>query len=293
MTPVNRRLGPTSGAARRPDGAPARSPDGVALAGGSSSPARPSLAGRLFEVVRTAAGVSLVISASLGLAWAARRHVLTSPRFAIVTVDVTGNDRRSSDAIVAECGLAIGANIFEADLDSARERLLHDPWMTDAVLARRLPGTLLVHVTERKAAALVALGDVFLASAEGEPFKKLELSDPIDLPLITGIRPEALGADREGTTRSIRRAIDLSAEYEQSPLSRRAPLQEVHLGADGATTLVVGHSATELVLGGPPFRRKLEQASRVVGEIDRRGGRAESIMLDNDARPERVVVRMR
>jgi cell division protein FtsQ len=49
----------------------------------------------------------------------------------------------------------------------------------------------------------------------------------------------------------------------------------------------------QLVLGGPPFRRKLEQAARVVAELDKRGSKADAIMLDNDARPERVVVRMR
>jgi cell division protein FtsQ len=49
----------------------------------------------------------------------------------------------------------------------------------------------------------------------------------------------------------------------------------------------------QLVLGAPPFRRKLDQASRVVAELDRRGAKADAIMLDNDSRPERVVVRMR
>ena len=63
--------------------------------------------------------------------------------------------------------------------------------------------------------------------------------------------------------------------------------------ADGGFTLVVGRSATELVLGGPPFRRKLEQAARVVAELEKRGAKADTIMLDNDPRPERVVVRMR
>ena len=49
----------------------------------------------------------------------------------------------------------------------------------------------------------------------------------------------------------------------------------------------------QLVLGGPPFRRKLDQAARVVAELDKRGAKADAIMLDNDTRPERVVVRMR
>jgi cell division protein FtsQ len=91
----------------------------------------------------------------------------------------------------------------------------------------------------------------------------------------------------------IRRAVDLAAEYERGALSKRFPLEEVHVEADGAFALVIGRSALELVLGGPPFRRKLEQATRVVAELDTRGAKAEAIMLDNDTRPERVVVRMR
>jgi cell division protein FtsQ len=58
-------------------------------------------------------------------------------------------------------------------------------------------------------------------------------------------------------------------------------------------SLVVGKSAMQIVLGTPPFRRKLDQAARIVAELDRRGARADAIMLDNDTRPDRVVVRMR
>ena len=110
---------------------------------------------------------------------------------------------------------------------------------------------------------------------------------------MTGLRPENLLDDRPGALQSIRRAIDLAAEYERGQLARRAPLEEIHVSADGAFTIVVGRTATELVLGGPPFRRKLDQAARVFAELDKRGAKAEAIMLDNDGRPERVVVRMR
>ena len=58
-------------------------------------------------------------------------------------------------------------------------------------------------------------------------------------------------------------------------------------------TLVIGKSAVALHMGAPPYRRKLEQALRVVAELDRRGAKPDSIMLDNEARPDRVVVRMR
>jgi cell division protein FtsQ len=218
---------------------------------------------------------------------------MTSPRFAVTEIDVLGHERRSAEAIAGESGVTAGANVFSLDLDGARARLLADPWISEATLARRLPGTILIQVTERRPAALVAMGDTYLATAEGEPFKKLEPDDPVELPLITGLHADALTEDRQGTMRTIRRAIDLAAEYEHGALSHRAPLEEVHVDSDGTFSVVVGKSAMELVLGGPPFRRKLDQAARVVAELDRRGAKADTIMLDNDARPERVVVRMR
>jgi cell division protein FtsQ len=249
---------------------------------------------RVASVFRAIVGIVLVVSASGAVAWVARRHVLHSSRFDVAAVDVVGNVQRSPAAIVAESGLAVGSNVFGADLNAARARILaSDPWVADATLSRKLPSTILIQVTERQAAALVALGDTYLATAQGEPFKRVDPEDSVDLPLVTGLRPEQFAEDREGGLQMVRRAMDLAAEYERGPLARRAPLEEVHVEPDGAFSLIVGRSAMQLVLGAPPFRRKLDQASRVVAELDRRGAKADAIMLDNDSRPERVVVRMR
>ncbi|HLK41105.1 MAG TPA: FtsQ-type POTRA domain-containing protein [Polyangiaceae bacterium] len=277
MTPGNRRIRAV--------------PEVTAVSESTEPPSPPR--GRVVSAFRTAAGLALVVSTSIGVAWAARRHVLGSPRFAIMHVEVTGNDRLPGESVVAESGLALGSNVFAADLDLARSRILADPWVADAQLVRRLPGTILVRVTERRPAAIVAMDETYLASADGEPFKRLEPGDPMDFPLVTGLRAEALAEDRPGALRTVQRAIDLAAEFEHGALAKRAPLQEVHLGADGSFTIIVGHAGMELVLGPPPFRRKLDQAARVVAELERRGAKADAIMLDNDTRPERVVVRMR
>ncbi len=284
MTPGNRRVA-------RPQA------EDVGSRASSEPPLPQRVVPRILSALRTLAGVILVAGTSVVVAWVARRHVMTSPRFGIVEVTVLGNQHRAADAIATESGLEIGANVFVADLDAARAKILADPWISDVTLSRRLPGTILVRVTERRAAALAALGETFLTTAEGEPFKKLEPGDPpeevADLPLVTGLRPEAMTEDREGSMRTIRRAIDLAAEFAHNPLAKRSPLEEVHVEPDGAFSLVVGRSAMQLVLGSPPFRRKLDQAARVVAELEKRGAKADAIMLDNDTRPDRVVVRMR
>jgi cell division protein FtsQ len=284
MTPSNRRV--------RPPVLPVPS-DYVELPAPAAPPVAPQPPSAVLSVLRTMAGVGLVTGASLGLAWAARRHVLTSRRFAVTAIEVDGNARRASEAIATESGLSVGANIFATDLDAARTRLLADPWILDAALARRLPTTLVIRVTERVPAALVALDETYLATADGEPFKVFEPGDPVDLAFVTGISAESVALDREGAAHTIQRAIDLAAEFDRTGLGKRAPLQEVHVGGDGSFTLVIGQGAMRVALGGPPFRRKLDQAVRVVAELDKRGAKADAILLDNDTRPERVVVRMR
>jgi cell division protein FtsQ len=253
----------------------------------------PAPPNRLAGIARAVLGIGLVVGVSVTASLGARRYVTTTPRFAVKEINVSGNARRTADDIAAEAGIAKGGNVFALDLERARSRLLADPWIHDASIVRRLPGTVSVQVTERDAAAIVALGDSYLASRDGEIFKRLETGDPTDLPAVTGLTSEAIAEDREAAVRSVRRALDLAAEYERSPLAARAPLQEVHIADGEALTLFVGKTAIALELGVAPFHRKLEEAARVLGELEKRGARADAIMLDSEAHPERVVARVR
>jgi cell division protein FtsQ len=282
VKPPNRRLPPS----------PKPEPESVSepRAGAPVLPRRPR---PIWSAMKTGLGVAVVVGASVAAGWGARRYVLGSPHFAVSSVQVRGQERRPEAAIVAESGILQGANAFGVDLDAARGALLADPWVEEASLSRRLPGTILIEVRERHAAALVVIGDTWLAAADGEPFKKLEAGDPVDLPLVTGLSPDVVGADREEARRIVRRGIDLANEYDRGALAKRAPLQEVHVDPSGAFTLVVGRPSMDLVIGGPPFRRKLEEAARVVAELDKRRAKAQAIMLDNETRPERVVARLR
>jgi cell division protein FtsQ len=236
----------------------------------------------------------MVVAIGGGVAYGARRYVRTSPRFAVAEIVTTGAKRRTADELATTAGIAKGKNVFQVDLDRARERLLADPWIREAKVSRQLPGTIFVDVTEREAAGLVAVGgETYLATREGAVIKRLEPGDPTDLHVVTGVAVRQLVDDREGATRSIRRALDLAFEYDRTPLAHRSPLEEVHVEANGEMSLVIGKSAVTLHVGAPPYRRKLEQAVRVVAELDRRGAKADVIHLDNEARPDRVVVRMR
>jgi cell division protein FtsQ len=247
-------------------------------------------------VVRAAVGVLMVVGIGTGVVWGARKYVRTSPRFAVSEIVTSGGKRRGPDDLASIAGITKGQNVFSIDLDRARARLTGDPWIEGAELTRQLPGTVTIRVVEREASGLVAMsGDAgnYLVTRDGAVIKQVEAGDPLDLHVVTGVSLKALVDDREGATRTIRQALDLAYDYERSPLAQRSPMQEVHVEPSGDMSLVVGKSGVVVRMGSGPYRRKLDQAVRVVAELDRRGAKPDVIMLDDEARPDRVVVRMK
>lgn len=258
------------------------------------APAKPSTQSPIVRWLWSLAGVVMVVAIGGTVAWGARHYVKTSPRFAVTDVSVSGAKRRTADELSSTAGIAKGQNVFSVDLDKAQERLLGDPWIAQASLARQLPGTLLLQVVEREAAGIVTSGpETYLVTREGVIIKRIEAGDPSDLHVVTGIAQSELMDDREGATRTIRKALDLAFDYDHSSLASHSPLQEVHVEQNGEMTLTIGKSAVALHMGAGPYRKKLDQAVRVLAELDRRGAKPDAIMLDNEAREGRVVVRMR
>lgn len=254
-------------------------------------PRKPS---RALAVARAIVGVLMVVAIGSGAVWGARKYVRTSPRFAVSEIMTTGGKRRQPEDIATIAGVAKGQNVFSIDLEHSRARLTADPWIESAEVGRQLPGTLTIRVVEREAAGLVAMAEgTYLVTRDGAVIKRVEAGDPLDFHVVTGVSLKSLVDDREGATRTIRRALDLALDYDRSPLAQRSPLEEVHVEPSGDMTLVAGKSGVVIRMGDAPYKRKLDQAVRIVAELDRRGAKPDTIMLDDEARPDRVVVRMR
>jgi cell division protein FtsQ len=248
----------------------------------------------LWSAVKLASGLAVVVGASLAVAWSAHHYALTSPRFAIHTVDLVGAKRSTLDQVKAESGVNVGDNIFALDTDLAERKLLENPWISEVKVTRRLPSTLRVELSEREAAAVVALADhVYLVTREGVPFKEIQPGDPYDLPLITGASPENLARDRAREVERIQTGLEVLHQYERVPLSKVYPAEEVHLADAGDVTLTAGKDGVTLELGTGPWRKKLLMAEEVVGELRKKGRTPGTVFLDNTSHPERVVVRMR
>ena len=238
-------------------------------------------------------GLSLLVAAVVTLAWGVHRYAQTTPRFAVVNLEVEGTKRLARDDVLAAAGVEKGQNLFALDIARAERAVVESPWISSARVTRRLPGTVRLQVVERDPRAILVMGGKnYLVSADGTPFKEIGRGDPHDFPLITGISAAELRRDRRAEMERLARTLALLRQYEELPLGRSHPVQEVHLTDTGATSLLVGNSVIALHLGATPYKQKLLRAERVLSKAERAGGNPQVIFLDNDAHPERVVMRV-
>src|SRR5262249_34705303 len=154
---------------------------------------------------------------------------------------VAGEHRRSAATVASLGGVEVGKNIFALDLAQAGALITQDPWIERATVTRSLPSTVSITVVEREATALAAIGgELYLVTRDGDLFKKIGGDDPSDLPVVTGLLPAQVANDRRGVVLAIKRALDVADEMERAGVTKRYPLEELHLEKDGALVATIG-----------------------------------------------------
>jgi hypothetical protein len=166
-----------------------------------------------------------VVAAFGGAAALSHRWVTTSPRFAITSIEVRGNQQLAAAAVAELLPVHLGDNMFASDTRSLERALSSHPWIASARVHRALPRTIVATVTERTAAALVDLGGLYLVDPEGAPFKRaaVEAGEGDGLPVITGIERLAFRADPAATTRLIRSGLAAIARWRDPASSHSRP----------------------------------------------------------------------
>jgi cell division protein FtsQ len=250
--------------------------------------------GKLAAALRLGLGLALVIGTSVSVVYSVRHYALTSPRFSIQEANLLGGKRVSPDQAREQAGVVLGSNVFVLDTALAERKLLENPWISEARVTRDLPRALRIEIKEREPAALAVFSDrLYLVTADGEPFKELQPGDPADFPIITGVSVEGLSRDRPREIDRVREGLEVLEQYGRVPLSKTQAAQEVHLADSGDVVLTAGKEGITFELGKDGYRRKLLMGEQVVGEMRRKGRSPGIVFLDNQAHPERVVVRMK
>lgn len=110
-----------------------------------------------------------------------------SSLFFLNRIEVTGTYKTTAPEIKAIV-LEQSKNALLADLTSLKLRLETHPWIESAILWRELPGTIRIHIVERKPVALVLATNLYLVDRYGKAISLYEQNaESSSLPVITGI----------------------------------------------------------------------------------------------------------
>lgn len=107
--------------------------------------------------------LGLVIAGGLGYLGklgynALQRSIDDAKTFAIARIDVTTSGVLTVDDILREADVAVGRNIWSVDAAAVRARLEDNPLVARAEVARQMPDTLRIVVTERVPVARLTTG---------------------------------------------------------------------------------------------------------------------------------------
>ena len=230
----------------------------------------------------------LVIAAVGWLGW---RQGVQGDLLRILEIRFEGLSRASAQELLELSPVQRGDHLLLCDTSLVEVALRRHPWISSVEVRRTLPPALEVKVSERRAAALVDLGGLYLVDAEGEVFKRALPGDGLDLPVVTGITRYDWVERRAEVEPLLHAALALLDRWAERGLDRRTPVSEIHISADYGTTLWAGAEGLEIRLGQGALPEKLARLERVLAAVEAEGRRAEVLHLENRRRPDWVAVR--
>jgi cell division protein FtsQ len=123
-----------------------------------------------------------------------RDSIANSLGFRIAAISLTGSKEVSRQEILATVGVTGRASLLFLDADTARARLLTNPWIADAAVLKLYPDRLQITVKERQAFALWQKdGQVSVIADDGTVLEPFVEDRFLGLPLVVG-RGAQLGA---------------------------------------------------------------------------------------------------
>lgn len=121
--------------------------------------------------------------------------------FEIKEIKVEGSQRFSQEEVIAQSGVQLGQNLFLVSKSQVKTNIELQPYLHFERISYELPGTIVLHVSEKTAYGAVYYDGQYAFIDENGVV--LQLSDqPNGVPLIEGFAPTAasLGAQIQGPT---------------------------------------------------------------------------------------------
>lgn len=211
------------------------------------------------------AGVALVL-ATVAAVGAAGYWALTTPRFAVVAVEVRGASRLPPQRILEVSGIVRGTNLWRIDPANVRARLEALPEVRRADVVRELPNRVSIMVEERRPFTLVHAARLHWLDEDGRLLGEEHRAVAPEVPVISGLSEEELATMRTAPGPRARAAITLIRALLRTGSSLAAEIAEIDMSrTEGPVLYTV--DGLEVRLGNEEWEERLARLEGVLAQV--------------------------
>ena len=212
-----------------------------------------------------------IVLAVLAAGGAAGLWLLTSPRFTVTEVAVTGASRLRPEDVVAASGIGPGTNLFRLDRATVVARLEALPLIRRADMVRRFPNQVTLAVEERRPFTLAHAGRLHWIDEQGVNLGPETRAVAPRAPVITGLGPTDLAADG-GPSPRVAAGISLLRVLLRSETTLLQQISEIDVSRPEGPVLYTV-DGIEVRLGADDWEGRLARLQGVLAQV-RSGGEA-------------------
>ena len=209
--------------------------------------------------------VAVVAATGVGVA-AAAHWVLTTPRLAVVAVEVRGASRVPAQRILEVSGIVRGTNLWRVDPDRVRARLEALPEIRRADVVRELPDRVSIVIEERRPFTLVHAARLHWLDEEGRLLGEESHAVATEVPVISGLSEDELATMRTTPGPRARAAIALIRALLRTGSTLAAEISEIDMSRPEGPVLYTV-DGVEVRLGSEEWEERLARLEGVLAQV--------------------------
>lgn len=215
--------------------------------------------------LRVTGGLALTV-ATAGAVVMAGHWALTTPRFAVMAIEVRGASRVPPQRILETSGIVRGTNLWRIDPDRVRARLESLPEIRRADVVRELPNRVSILVEERRPFTLVHAARLHWVDEDGRLLGEERHAVATEVPVIRGLSEDELVTMRTRPGPRARAAIALIRALLRTGSALAAEISEIDMSRPEGPVLYT-IDGVEVRLGSEEWEERLARLEGVLAQV--------------------------
>jgi cell division protein FtsQ len=213
-----------------------------------------------------AVGAGALVVATAVAVVVAGHWMLTTPRFAVVAVDVRGASRVPPTRVLEVAGIAHGTNLWRIDPERVRARLEALPEIRRADVVRELPNRVSIVVEERRPFTLVHAARLHWLDEDGRLLGEESHAVATEVPVISGLSEDELATMRTTPGPRARAAIALIRALLRTGSTLAGEISEIDMSRPEGPVLYTV-DGVEVRLGSEEWEERLARLEGVLAQV--------------------------